>query len=342
MRRVPEYDRAPSAKSTRPRGDAGGGLARTAPWGRRGARACRDRSACTGPLQPPGHRAVARPPRTAGLPLARRRTPGPGAGRGASWRLRLPALDPTRMPAVSSCARPARTRARSRSWRRSLPGFAARSIWTSISPPSTGSAAAIRSCGGSPRSGRVASFAERRSSRTSSTRSRPAMADAAAAARIAALGRRCPAAPELRAFPEPRALARMTVRRLDERTGLGSRARVVSAIATLYPDPLEHLPRRRLSAQLARIAGVDRATLAWLMLLLGHHDRPVLDGAARPLRHARVRSGSFRRLRLRTPDCTLASLERPGAVVGAVARDAGGGASRRGGDESQDAATAAV
>jgi 3-methyladenine DNA glycosylase/8-oxoguanine DNA glycosylase len=108
----------------------------------------------------------------------------------------------------------------------------------------------------------------------------PGNGDAAAAARIAALGRRCPAAPELRAFPEPRALARMAVRRLDERTGLGSRARVVSAIATLYPDPLEHLPRRRLSGQLARIAGVDRATLAWLMLLLGHHDRPVLDGAA--------------------------------------------------------------
>ena len=102
--------------------------------------------------------------------------------------------------------------------------------------------------------------------------------DAAATARIAALGRRCPAAPELRAFPEPRTLARMAVRRL-ERTGLGSRARMVSALATLQLNGLEHLPRRQLAARLARTAGVDRATVAWLMLLLGHHDRPALDRA---------------------------------------------------------------
>src|SRR5262249_4876237 len=55
----------------------------------------------------------------------------------------------------------------------------------------------------------------------------------AATARIAALGRRCPAAPELRAFPQPRRLARMAVSRL-ERTGLGSRARLVSAVAKLH------------------------------------------------------------------------------------------------------------
>src|SRR5262249_43708502 len=101
----------------------------------------------------------------------------------------------------------------------------------------------------------------------------------AAAATIAALGRRCPAAPELRAFPAPRTLARAAVRRL-QRAGLGSGARVVSAVATLHLDGLEHLPRRRLAARLARTAGVDRATVAWLMLLLGHHDRPVLDRAA--------------------------------------------------------------
>src|SRR5262245_1448762 len=101
----------------------------------------------------------------------------------------------------------------------------------------------------------------------------------AAAATIAALGRRCPAAPELRAFPVPRTLARMALRRL-ERAGLGSRARVVSAVATLQLDGLERLPRRRLAARLARTAGVDCATVAWLMLLLGHHDRPVLDRAA--------------------------------------------------------------
>ena len=103
--------------------------------------------------------------------------------------------------------------------------------------------------------------------------------DAAATARIAALGRRCPAAPELRAFPEPRTLARMAVRRLGERTGLGSRARVVSAVAQLHLGALEQLSRRRLAARLARIPGIDRETVAWLMLLLGHHDRPVLDGA---------------------------------------------------------------
>ena len=103
--------------------------------------------------------------------------------------------------------------------------------------------------------------------------------DAAATARIAALGRRCPAAPELRAFPEPRTLARMAVRRLGERTGLGSRARVVSALAQLHLGALEQLPRRRLAARLARIPGIDRETVAWLMLLLGHHDRPVLDSA---------------------------------------------------------------
>lgn len=103
-------------------------------------------------------------------------------------------------------------------------------------------------------------------------------AGGAATARVAALGRRCPAAPDLRAFPEPRTLARMAVRRLA-RIGLGARARVVSDVATLHLDALEHLSQRRLAARLARIAGVDRATVAWLMLLLGHQDRPVLDRA---------------------------------------------------------------
>src|SRR5262249_42453947 len=86
---------------------------------------------------------------------------------------------------------------------------------------------------------------------------------------------RCAAAPDLRAFPQPRRLARMAVSRL-ERTGLGSRARVVSAVAKLHLDGLEHLPPRQIAARLARTAGVDRATVAWLMLLLGHHDRPAL------------------------------------------------------------------
>ena len=58
-----------------------------------------------------------------------------------------------------------------------------------------------------------------------------------------------------------------------------ARARVVSDVATLHLDALEHLSQRRLAARLARIAGVDRATVAWLMLLLGHQDRLVLDRA---------------------------------------------------------------
>src|SRR5262249_62322410 len=51
------------------------------------------------------------------------------------------------------------------------------------------------------------------------------------AAAIAALGRRCPVRPELRAFPSPRTLARLDVRRLAGRTGLGRRAAWVSSLA---------------------------------------------------------------------------------------------------------------
>ena len=104
-------------------------------------------------------------------------------------------------------------------------------------------------------------------------------------AAIAALGRRCPVRPELRAFPSPRTLARLDVRRLAGRTGLGRRAAWVSALARetdaarLDLGAIERLPGKRLAARLARLPGMGRPTLAWLLLLLGQHDCPVLDRA---------------------------------------------------------------
>lgn len=105
-------------------------------------------------------------------------------------------------------------------------------------------------------------------------------------AALAALGRRCPVRPELRAFPSPRALARLDVRKLAGRTGLGHRAAWVSALARdadtarLDLDAVARLPGPRLASRLARIPGVGRLTLARLLLLLGKHDCPVLDRAA--------------------------------------------------------------
>ena len=108
-----------------------------------------------------------------------------------------------------------------------------------------------------------------------------------AAARLGALGPRCPALPAMRAFPGPAALARLGIRRLRERTNLGDRARSVIAAARDVVRgrhdlrAIEHLSGMEASRRLRKIRGLGSLGVARLLLLLGHHDHPVRDPAAR-------------------------------------------------------------
>src|SRR5262249_53922199 len=116
-------------------------------------------------------------------------------------------------------------------------------------------------------------------------------------ARLAALGPRCPARPSLRAFPAAAAVARIDLRRLRERTGLGQVAAWIRALARETTRG-----RRDLGAiDDLRVAGAARARagvrglgpvgVARVLLLLGHHDRPVLDPAARAFTRHRLGPG---------------------------------------------------
>jgi hypothetical protein len=115
-----------------------------------------------------------------------------------------------------------------------------------------------------------------------------------AVTRLTALGRRCPAQPGLRAFPEPAALARLSIRQLEARTGLGRRAARVAALARDVaagrrdPDAIEHLPLAAATRALRAVPGLGTIGVCWLLLLLGHREAAVIEGAAGPLAGASV------------------------------------------------------
>lgn len=106
-------------------------------------------------------------------------------------------------------------------------------------------------------------------------------------ARLARLGRRCPARPALRAFPGPALLATTPLGQLRTATGLGHRAAYVSALARDVTrgrcdlEAIARLPVHEATRALRGVRGLGPLGIARLLLLLGHHDVPVLDRAAR-------------------------------------------------------------
>src|SRR5262245_21816227 len=106
---------------------------------------------------------------------------------------------------------------------------------------------------------------------------------------LTTFGRRCTARPTLRTFPSPPALARVPLRRLAERTGLGDRSASIRALARAVVagrrdlEGLEHLPTARAVRLLRSVRGLGPAEVARLLLVLGHHDVPLRDRAARSL-----------------------------------------------------------
>jgi 3-methyladenine DNA glycosylase/8-oxoguanine DNA glycosylase len=118
-------------------------------------------------------------------------------------------------------------------------------------------------------------------------RSNNARAAARSIDRLVALGRRCPARPALRAFPSPGAFARLPAERLREFTALGHRAVWITALARDVVagrrdlEGIARLSASEAARALRSIPGIGAAGTACLLLLLGHYDEPVRDGAAR-------------------------------------------------------------
>jgi 3-methyladenine DNA glycosylase/8-oxoguanine DNA glycosylase len=106
-------------------------------------------------------------------------------------------------------------------------------------------------------------------------------------ARLARLGRRCPARPALRAFPSPATLARIDGRGLRESTGVGPGVARVRRLAREETSgrrdlqTIDGLSVARAARVLNRVHGLGAVGVARVLLLLGHHDRAVLDRAAR-------------------------------------------------------------
>jgi len=105
--------------------------------------------------------------------------------------------------------------------------------------------------------------------------------------RLVRLGRRVTAQPGLRAFPSPRTIARAGVSRLASLVGLGERAspivRLSREIAAGRRDleALRHLDAGTTARALREIRGLGPLDVARLLLVLGHLDQAVHDGAAR-------------------------------------------------------------
>lgn len=107
--------------------------------------------------------------------------------------------------------------------------------------------------------------------------------------RLGVMGSRCAARPGMRAFPEPAQIARAGSAGLRERARLGYRAAWIHALALGTTDgtwdlgALEASAARLSSSALARrlraLPGVGSGTAAWILLLLGHYDAPVIDAS---------------------------------------------------------------
>jgi hypothetical protein len=93
------------------------------------------------------------------------------------------------------------------------------------------------------------------------------------------LGSRCPADRRRHAFPTPEVLARLSLRELRRRTGLGPAAGWVRTLArdvargTRDPRELDDLPARDAVRALRGVEGLDAAGVRAMLRLLGHTDR---------------------------------------------------------------------
>jgi 3-methyladenine DNA glycosylase/8-oxoguanine DNA glycosylase len=105
--------------------------------------------------------------------------------------------------------------------------------------------------------------------------------------RLVAFGQRCPARPGLRAFPSPAALASIPARQLRDDTDLGDRAVWITGLARDIAagrrdlEAIAHLPAPEAARALRAVPGVGPVGSAWLLLLLGHSDEPLLDRVTR-------------------------------------------------------------
>ncbi len=107
--------------------------------------------------------------------------------------------------------------------------------------------------------------------------------------RLGTLGDPCPAAPALRAFPSATRIAKATEQRLRTGTRLGYRVpylRTLAAEVASGSRDLErleadaaHLTSDEVARALRTIRGVGPGSVPWLLMMLGHYDRPVIDRA---------------------------------------------------------------
>jgi len=112
--------------------------------------------------------------------------------------------------------------------------------------------------------------------------------------RLGRLGSSCPADRKLRAFPTPRQIVRAGAAGLRAETGLGYRAPYLVQLAAEVLTSTRNLvdlearaavlPTADLARELLDVRGVGPATAGYLLMMLGHYDRPAIDRAT--LRYA--------------------------------------------------------
>ena len=120
---------------------------------------------------------------------------------------------------------------------------------------------------------------------------------------LVSLGSRCPADRRRHAFPTPEVLARLSLRELRRRTGLGPGAGWVRTLArdvvrgTRDPRELDDMTARDAVRALRGVEGLDAAGVRTMLRLLGHSDRST--PARSVVRRASTRGTRTRRAVLR-------------------------------------------
>ncbi|MFN8545647.1 MAG: hypothetical protein U0807_15790 [Candidatus Binatia bacterium] len=114
-------------------------------------------------------------------------------------------------------------------------------------------------------------------------------AGAATIGHLGTLGSRCAARPGLRAFPTPDQIAQAGAAPPRAQARLGSRAVSIKRIARGVADgtwdlaeldaAADRLPSATLVRRLRALPGIGPAAAAWMLLVLGHYDRPAIDAA---------------------------------------------------------------
>jgi 3-methyladenine DNA glycosylase/8-oxoguanine DNA glycosylase len=104
--------------------------------------------------------------------------------------------------------------------------------------------------------------------------------------RLSDLGESCPVAPAFRAWPGPAQILEAGPRYLEREARLGYRAAYILELAErvasghLDLEKIERIPDSpTLAKALLAIRGVGPASVAYLLAMLGHYDRPILDSA---------------------------------------------------------------